>query len=301
MSGVHIALYASSLLITSLTYFFVANAFRDTSSFSPNTQTATDVSAVMAKNDANKAWSYDFSSLQDGNLPLASWNIVKGTQVALYNNEAQAYTDRTSNIRIEGGELVIEARPEKFDGQDYTSARINTKGHFSFTYGKLEVDMMIPKGKGTWVSAWLLPESGIYKPSTFGISPTDPDSWALNGEIDFAESIGSIQGQNIPASHSYNSVHRSPVVTPVHVSDPYTKFHRYGIIKTPDTITFTIDGRPYATRTRTSNSPLEWPFNQPYYLIINLAVGGDWAGVDGIDNSTAPWLLKVRSVNYVPM
>jgi beta-glucanase (GH16 family) len=81
----------------------------------------------------------------------------------------------------------------------------------------------------------------------------------------------------------------------------YSGFHRYGIIKTPNKITFTIDGKPYASRSKKSNSPLDWPYNQPYYLILNLAIGGKWAGANGIDNASAPWLMQVKSISYRPL
>jgi beta-glucanase (GH16 family) len=251
--------------------------------------------------DGSGAWSYDFSDLPDGPLPARDWNFVTGTKAASYNQEAEAYTSRPSNVRVQDGNLIIEARKEKMYGKDYTSARVNTKGLFAFTYGTLEVTMKKPKGVGTWPAAWLMPRDKIYHPKKFGIKPSDPYAWALNGEIDFAESIGSIPGQNIPATHSYNSVQRRATYTPGFVANPYTEFHRYGVVKTPDKITFTIDGAPFASRAKTNDSPLEWPFNQPYYLILSLAVGGNWAGDNGIDAASAPWQLAIKSISYKPL
>jgi beta-glucanase (GH16 family) len=79
------------------------------------------------------------------------------------------------------------------------------------------------------------------------------------------------------------------------------QFHRFGVIKTPNKITFTLDGKPYTSRTKNSDNPLDWPYNQPYYLIINLAIGGNWAGANGIDVSSAPWQLKIKSLSYTPL
>jgi len=251
-------------------------------------------------NHGETAWNRDFSAMPDGPLTHRDWNFENGNLVASYNNEAQTYTSRLSNVRVENGNLVIEAKPENLNGRHYTSARIDTKGSFDFTYGTLEVDMMLPAGNGTWPAAWLLPARNIYKPADFGIANNDHFAWSLNGEIDFVEAIGRIPGQNIPAAHSYNEIHAAPTYTPVQVSDPYGSYHRYGIIKTPTSITFTLDGVTYASRQKTSDSPLDWPYNQPYYLVINLALGGNWAGADGIDDATAPWLLKIRSVAYTP-
>jgi beta-glucanase (GH16 family) len=234
-------------------------------------------------------------------LPRKDWNFETGSLTASYNKEAQTYTSRRENVRIENGALVIEAKHQYQNGKQFTSARINTKDKFSFTNGKLEVAMMLPKGSGTWPAAWLLPQNSIYKSSDYGISKADKFGWALNGEVDFAESIGSLPGQNIPAAHSYREVQSMPTYTPAYVDAPYTEYHSYGVIKTPDTITFTLDGQPYASRHKSSASPLDWPYDQPYYLIINLAVGGNWAGANGIDASSAPWQLKIKSISYTPL
>ena len=246
------------------------------------------------------AWTYDFSQYPDGALSPNDWQFEKGTKVADYHNELQAYTDRTSNVRVENGLLVIDAHREQYEERQFTSARITTANSFAFTYGTLEVDMMLPEGKGTWPAAWLMPRDSIYSPADYGIDKSNKHQWAVNGEIDFAEAIGRLPGQNIPAAHSYNSFSTAPVYTPAFIKNPYTQFHRYGIIKTADKITFTLDGTPYATRTKNSDSPLDWPFNQPYYLILNLAIGGNWAGQEGIDEASAPWQLKVRSISYTP-
>jgi len=247
-------------------------------------------------NDTN--WTYDFSQLKDGPLSSNDWNFEAGSVISKYNEEAQIYTGRTENVRIENSTLVLEARKEDMLGYRYTSARINTKDYFSFTYGELEVEMMLPQGVGTWPATWLLPAGREYNPADYRVASEDKFSFAFNGEIDFAESIGSIPGENIPAAHSYNSLRQKPLYTPVHVMNPYTEFHRYGIIKKSNEIIFTLDGVPYASRKKKSNNPMDWPFDQPYYLIINLAIGGKWAGEKGIDDSSAPWQLKIKSIRY---
>lgn len=246
-------------------------------------------------------WSIDFSKLKNGALSSAQWNFTTGTTVSNYNHEQQAYTARTSNVRIENGILVIEAKPDTVYGKAYSSARIDTKNKFDFKYGTLEVDMKLPAGNGTWPAAWLLPASNVYKPADYGIRSSNPYAWALNGEIDFAEAIGSIPGQNIPAIHTFNEVQQAPIYTPGYVADSATSFHRYGVIKKPGSITFTIDGKPFNTRYKTNSDPRDWPFDQPYYLILNLAIGGSWAGAQGVDTTTAPWQLQVRSISYTPL
>ncbi len=266
----------------------------------PTRSTPADTQATIQPNHGEAAWSRNFSSMPDGPLRQGDWNFESGNMIADYNNEAETYTSRTSNVRVASGALVIEARPEDLNGKHYTSARVNTKGIFDFTYGTLEVDMMLPAGNGTWPAAWLLPASNVLKPADFGLAHSDRLAWALNGEIDFAEAIGSIPDQNIPAAHSYNEVHAAPTYTPAYVHDAYSTYHRYGVIKTPTSITFTLDGVPYASRQKTNNNPLDWPYDQPYYLVVDLALGGNWAGVHGIDDATAPWFLKIRSIIYTP-
>jgi beta-glucanase (GH16 family) len=265
------------------------------------TPPATEPKVVNDHDPATKAWSYNFSDYPEGALPSKDWRFETGTAVADYHHELQSYTSSTSNVRIEGGVLVIEARQKNLNGRQFTSGRISTLDNFSFTYGSLEVDMMLPEGTGTWPAAWLMPRDNVYKKEMFGLAQDDKLAWALNGEIDFGEAIGSLPGQNIPAAHSYNELHQAPTYTPAYVPNPYTQYHRYGVIKTPDKITFTLDGKPYATRQKTSDSPLDWPFNQPYYLILNLAIGGDWAGDEGVDISFAPWRLQVKSISYKPL
>ncbi len=243
-------------------------------------------------------WNYDFSMFKNGPLPANDWNFEQGNKVASYNSELQTYTNRQANVRVQDGILVIDAHKDNINDRHYSSARINTRNHFSFTYGRLEVTMKIPAGRGTWPAAWLMPRDNKYSASALGVSDEDRFAWAVNGEIDIVESIGRLPGQNIPAAHSYSEFNSAPTYTPAYVPTSSSRFHTYGVIKTPDSITFTLDGKPYAQRLKTSNNPLDWPYDQPYYLIINLAIGGEWAGAEGIDEATSPWLLEVKNISY---
>ena len=288
-------------------YVYTASSMRQiphiSSAFVPKSQSVSSVAKTVSRtvNHGQKPLTYNFTDYPDGPIPAKDWNFEVGAQNANYNNEAETYTSSQQNARIQNGLLIIEAKHQKLNGKQYTSARINTRGVFDFTYGTLEVDMMMPRGVGTWPAAWLMPSNGIYNTGDFGIAAKDKYAWALNGEIDFAEAIGSLPGQNIPAAHSYHEIQTTPTYTPAYIINPYSVFHRYGIIKTQDKIAFTIDGVTYSTRSKTSGSPLDWPYNQPYYLILNLAIGGNWAGANGIDSSSAPWLLKIKSISYSPL
>ncbi len=254
-------------------------------------------------------WGIDFTKMSDGELDPRIWHFSEGRQEADYNGEAQTYTNDKKNVRIEGGQLVIETHAEHRDGQLFTSARVNTLGSFDFEYGTIEVETALPDGAGTWPAAWLLPSNPRYDPAQFGISWDDPSAFAVNGEIDFLEAVGIHRNQNIPATHSYNSRHTGQVTyTPGKVADAYNEFHTYGVIKKPGLLEFTIDGEVYASRKKESDDPLQWPFEQRYYLILNLAMGGPWAGSEtekfppnGIDMSMQEhWKYRIKKINYVP-
>lgn len=261
-----------------------------------------EVSQTATKKiDTLKRWFYSFNAERSRTLDTTIWTVENSATTAAYNNELQTYTNRPENIRIEDDALLIEGRVEQYEGKSYTSARINTQDAFAFTYGKLEVDMKLPSGIGTWPAAWLMPNNERYKPADFP-SVTDPKrQWALNGEIDFMEAVGYLPGEIIPATHSYNSLGGAVIYTPGFVDRPHDTYHRYGIVKTRDSISFTIDGVTYASRTKTNDNPLDWPYDQPYYLILNLAIGGEWAGAHGVDKVTSPWRLYVRSIAYEPL
>ena len=179
-----------------------------------------DVAAVASVpstpscNFSTKAWTCDFSKFPNGPISRKDWNPETGSKVADYNNELETYTPRTANVRIDNKALVIEAKPEKFNGKKYTSSHIDTKGKFDFTYGTLEIEAMIPKGDGSWPAAWLLPSGDKYKPSDYGISKDDPLQWALNGEIDFMESFGDIPNETFPVLHNYNSEVQKKTIPP---------------------------------------------------------------------------------------
>jgi len=253
------------------------------------------------KNDPGKSWTYNFATMPTGSLPSLDWNFEVGNKVALYNEEAQTYTARQANVRIEDGALVLEARKENLNGKQFTSGRINTKGIFDFTYGTLEITAQLPEGVGTWPSVWLLPSSPRYKPTTYGVANKDRLAWAVNGEIDVLESIGSLPNQNLPHLHTYNELSAPPYLTPGYTNDAYGAYHRYGVIKTPNKITFTIDGQPFYSQSKTSNNPLDWPYDQPYYLIANLAIGGNWEKTIADAGSWAPHDFKIQSISYKPL
>jgi beta-glucanase (GH16 family) len=185
------------------------------------------------------------------------------------NNELQYYTDRTENARIEGGQLVIEARKENFSGKSYTSARLLTKNKVSWTYGRIEARIKIPKGQGIWPAFWMLGAN------------IDGVGWPLCGEIDIMENIGSLPSTlygtiHGPGYSGGGGISGNTVLAGAALGDD---FHVYAIEWEENRIRWFLDGQQFFTLTP-ANLPngSAWVFNAPQFLILNVAVGGNWPG-----------------------
>jgi beta-glucanase (GH16 family) len=200
------------------------------------------------------------------------------------NNERQFYTDRPENVRLEEGLLVIEARQEKFVSRNYTSGRIKTQGLFAFTYGRVEARMKLPYGQGIWPAFWMLGED------------VDAVGWPRSGEIDIMEHIGRQPG------HIYGTVHGPGYsgaggighFTTFPVGTLSEEFHVYAIEWELDEIRWYVDDVQFF-KLAPDQVLGEWVYDHPFFLLLNLAVGGNWPGYP--DESTVfPQLL---SVDYV--
>lgn len=236
------------------------------------------------------------------------------------NNERQCYTDRLENARITDGLLVIEARREAWTGdpfpphwgrdgdpvtREYTSARLTTRGLVAWRYGRFEIRAQLPFHQGSWPAIWMLPENNTY------------GSWAASGEIDIMEAVN--LGVSCDACPSgiedriWGTLHyggRSPANThsgsSVALADP-SAFHTYAVEWTPQDITWFVDGEPYARQTsegwhtegEADTVTEAAPFDQPFHLILNLAIGGDWpesANFGGISEDYFPRQMRVDFV-----
>ena len=220
-------------------------------------------------------WSEEFSSA-DGSAPEASkWTYDLGGG-GWGNQELEAYTSRRENARIQNGNLVITARREKFAGtdgiaRDYTSARLKTQDLFSQAYGRFEARIKIPNGQGIWPAFWMLGNDI----NTVG--------WPKCGEIDVMENIGrepgiihgSLHGPS-SISHTADLTATAALPTGQNYSDD---FHLYAVEWEPGTVRFYVDSNNYATFTRTQwPTGEQWVFDHPFFIILNLAVGGAWPG-----------------------
>jgi beta-glucanase (GH16 family) len=205
------------------------------------------------------------------------------------NQELQYYTDQ--NATVKDGLLTITARNESYLGMDYTSSRIVSRNKVDFKYGMVEVRAKLPAGVGTWAAIWMLPTNSVY-----GI-------WPNSGEIDIMEYVGYDDGRIFGTVHTglfnhMDGTQKGGVYTKI--DDMTTEFHTYKVEWLPDQIRFYVDDINYYTfRPTTYNvcpSYEEWPFNKSFYLIMNVAVGGNWGGVQGVDSSAFPTSMIIDYV-----
>ena len=237
---------------------------------------ATNLEAVTALVSVERNWGeylLVWSDEFDGSaLDETVWNYNIGGG-GWGNNELQYYTNRQENIRLVNGCLEIEARKEKYDNRDYTSARIYSNGKKSFLYGKMEARIKFPGGVGTWPAFWMMGETG---------------GWPKCGEIDIMEHVGYLDNRASFALHTQekNGMNgRNWHATHFFDYPLSNDFHVYGVEwcqeeeNGKDCIRFFVDGVEYATAWETKIGDHDsWPFYKPHYFILNLAIGGNMGG-----------------------
>lgn len=203
------------------------------------------------------------------------------------NNEAQFYTKADTNNAVVGnGFLSIIARQEKHENKEYTSARMVTKGKKDWRFGRVEISAKLPKGRGTWPAGWML-GSNI---NTVG--------WPQCGEVDILEHVGYDPDTVVGSIHStsYNHIKGTQKTKRIFIKNPYTEFHMYACEWDTNKMVFSLDGIPYLTVLNEHKTEKEWPFNNPMYILLNVAVGGNWGGTKGIDESIFPVKMEVDYV-----
>jgi len=241
----------------------------------------------------NLCWSDEFDGAA---LDSSKWTYQTGIQDTetggpLYwgNNEQQYYTSSSGNIGVADGSLYITAKKESMGDRDYTSARIITRGNFSFTYGYVEAKMKLPAESGLWPAFWMLPQ-----PLTATSGDNEYGSWPVNGEIDIMEARGR-QPDRVDATLHYaysNGTHKYST-TSCTVDGSIDEWHVYGLEWTETYITWYIDGVAvktcdYKSWQNSSLSTQNAPFDKPFFLLLNLAVGGNYdSGVTPGDDFTS--------------
>ncbi|MBJ6368442.1 glycoside hydrolase family 16 protein [Snuella sedimenti] len=202
-------------------------------------------------------WGYD---LGNGCPNLCGWG----------NGEKQYYTNRPENVKVEDGVLKITAKMEAYQGFNYTSARLLTKDKYEFTYGKVEVKAKLPSGSGTWPAIWMLGAN------------IDTVGWPACGEIDIMEHWGHNPKIVSSATHTpaCSGGCSGTKVGETTVNDFSSGFHVYGLEWTEDALHFSLDGTilyTYKPDVKDSNT---WPYTKPQFLILNIAMGGNWFTID---------------------
>jgi beta-glucanase (GH16 family) len=242
--------------------------------------------AAAPAGDWKLAWSDEFNQ-PDGSRPDSTkWGFDTGGN-GWGNNELEYYTSRTNNVRIEDGCLVIEARKESYEGRNITSARLLTKDKWSWTYGRFEARIKIPRGQGIWPAFWMLGAS------------IQSAGWPACGEIDIMENIGKEPGRVHGTVHGPGYSGANGIGGPTDLAGGgkfADDFHVYAVESTPDRVRWFVDGQPYFTVTPASlPKNTQWVYNQPKFLLLNLAVGGGWPGYPD-DTTTFP---RKMLVDYV--
>lgn len=224
------------------------------------------------------AWQDEFEGEE---IDLSKWTFDLGGGWG--NGEDQYYTDRPENVRLEDGNLVIEARREDFEGYRFTSARMKTQGLHAWTYGRIEARIRIPTGQGIWSAFWML-----------GSNISDR-GWPACGEIDIIENVGretyniyhALQGPGYSGGENMGGSVRL-------ASPPSADFHVYAIEWEVDEIRWYLDGELVDT-VRAESVPGDWVYDHDFFILLNLAVGGYWSGA--VDDTTV--FPQFMLVDYV--
>ena len=216
---------------------------------------------VRVKVSSKLVWSDEFNV--DGAPDASKWTHEIGTGDGGWgNNELQYYTNRRENSEVSNGTLKIHLIKEPYQGSTFTSARLVTKGKFDFKYGKIEFRAKIPTGKGTWPALWMLGAN------------IDTVPWPSSGEIDVMEHVGNQQNRIFSTLHYPEHSGGNAVGGQVMLPTASTEFHVYSAEWTPSTLVFSVDDKPFFT----FNNSSSLPFNHNYFIIMNMAMGGNFGG-----------------------
>ncbi|MEM6841702.1 MAG: glycoside hydrolase family 16 protein [Bacteroidota bacterium] len=231
---------------------------------------------VINYDEWNLVWSDEF---EEPSIDSEKWSLQIGNGCPNLcgwgNNELQYYTDREQNAFIEDGQLFIRAAREQYEGFAYTSARMISKDKGDFRFGRVEARARLPEGQGIWPAIWMLPTDEVY------------GSWAASGEIDIMEMVGH-EPNTIHGTVHYNQWPNNKYQGGDYpaIVDLSEEFHTYAITWEKDSIYWWFDDTNYFSIHEGQLSQAEqYPFNEKFHLILNLAVGGNWPGSpDGTTN-----------------
>jgi len=230
-------------------------------------------------------WSDEFD--QDGPVSQDKWNVetIPPNNGSWWNGELQFYTDKEDNIRVEEGLLKITAKYESYEGKNYTSARINTQDKFEFTYGRVEMRAKLPNWEGMWPAFWLLganideigwPNCGeldILEHGDYVKDSTSNDPGLISSAVHYGPQDYSRQTTNVPGKIFFDTGQERFIRSEKIIEKPFEEYHTYSMQWAPDKIQFFIDDEMHLEFPMQSQHS---PFDKPFFLLLNLAVGGHW-------------------------
>jgi beta-glucanase (GH16 family) len=230
-------------------------------------------------------WADEFNS--SGPVESSRWESVHSHGNGFGNHELQFYTNRQKNAWISDGTLKIRAVREEFGGRKYTSAKLKTQD--AWRYGKFSVRARLQHGdaRGTWPAIWLLPQDWKY------------GSWPHSGEIDIMEHVGYEPGRIHGTVHTGAYHHSIGTQKGGSMHTNVREWHTYTVEWRPEVVIFACDNAVYQVFRKESDDSAVWPFNQDFYLILNMAVGGDWGGVKGVSETAFSGEGQVMEVDWV--
>ena len=236
---------------------------------------------------ANLVWEENFKG---SSLDTNFWNIYVGNGCpelcGFGNHELQYYTSDSLNIQVENGQLILTALYDSIS-KTFSSAKITTNHKVDFKNGYLEVVAKLPNAVGTWPAIWLLP------------SLTRNLNWPLDGEIDIMENVGYDSCKILGTIHTkaYNHSIGTQKSDSIIILTAHQSFHTYSLNWTDSILEWYVDSNLYNSIKRKSvDRDEQWPFDKPFHLIVNQAVGGDWGGRMGVDTSSFPQSLIIDRV-----
>ena len=243
---------------------------------------------IVYKFESTPSWADEFD--YTGKPDVLKWGYDIGGD-GWGNNELQYYTDNIKNASVADGLLTITAIREPTVGREYSSARLISKNKGDFLYGRIEVKAKLPAGKGTWPAIWMLPTDWAY------------GGWPKSGEIDIMEHVGFDPNKVHITVHTeaYNHSIGTQVGKSRIVTNAISEFHLYRIEWTPLKILGYIDDQLLFEFKNDGKGYAYWPFDKRFHLLLNIAVGGNWGGQQGVDNSIWPASMQIDYVRYYKM
>ena len=256
----------------------------------PPTTAATNADARDYAQYTELMWSDEFDGA--GPVDATKWAYDTGGG-GWGNNELETYTTTTDNVSQNGGNLVIQAVRQAGSTNSYTSGRILTKGKKDFQYGRIDVRAKLPQGKGLWPAIWMLG------------SEIDQNNWPKCGEIDIMELRGQNPTEFLTTMHFADGGgnHKQDGIEGIKLPDGSNfanDFHTYSVVRSKDQIRFYLDGKQYYSFTPSNTSSNPYPFNNNFFVVLNVAVGGNFLGPGGNPDASTlfPQQMQVDYVRY---